>query len=137
MKQVHIYPACAVHGSPSVSSHTCHTSYLVIQFVLWLQTMQDGYSAEHKSSRLLKRGSTQPGWQMFLLNFKVEWPLSLVVSKLQLLQYQLIFKHLFGLKFIERELANAWQQLQPCRGLSRSVAWGFRGSASKMPNYCL
>jgi hypothetical protein len=34
------------------------------------------------------RNSTAPAWQVLLLDFKVEWPLSLVVSRRQLLQYQ-------------------------------------------------
>lgn len=34
------------------------------------------------------RNSTAPAWQVLLLDFKVEWPLSLVVSRRQMLQYQ-------------------------------------------------
>ncbi len=69
--------------------------------------------------RLLQRGDNQLGWQLFLLTFKVSWPHSLVVSKRQLTQYQLIFKHLFSLKFLERKLASVWALLQPTRRLSR------------------
>jgi hypothetical protein len=37
---------------------------------------------------LVMRNSTAPAWQVLLLDFKVEWPLSLVVARRQLLQYQ-------------------------------------------------
>ncbi len=34
-------------------------------------------------------------------------------------QYQLIFRHLFELKYVERQLVGVWQLLQPTRGLFR------------------
>ena len=34
---------------------------------------------------------------------------------------QVIFKHLFQLKYAERQLNNVWAALQPTRGLSRCV----------------
>jgi len=36
-------------------------------------------------------------------------------------QYQLIFRHLFELKYVERQLVGVWQLLQPTRGLFRYV----------------
>ena len=40
------------------------------------------------------------------------WPLSLVVSKRALTKYQLIFRHLFLTKYIERRLHAAWADQQ-------------------------
>lgn len=57
------------------------------------------------------------GRDAFMLKFSVDWPLSLVVGSGALAQYQLMFKHLFLLKYIERDLAAAWQTLQPTRRL--------------------
>ena len=54
---------------------------------------------------------------------QIEWPLSIVISQQAMAQYQLIFRHLFELKYVERQLNGVWQVLQATRGLFRSVAW--------------
>jgi hypothetical protein len=59
------------------------------------------------------------GWQAFMFTFTVDWPVSLVVGRPQLLQYQLLFKHLFTLKYWERQLNGVWLQLQQTRRLPR------------------
>ena len=56
-----------------------------------------------------------------LFSSQVEWPMSIVVSKMAMLQYQLIFRHLFELKHVERQLNAAWQLYQTTRGLYRQV----------------
>ncbi|GBF91900.1 gamma-tubulin complex component [Raphidocelis subcapitata] len=75
---------------------------------------------------LVMRSTTAPAWQVLLLDLKVDWPVSLVVSRRQMLQYQVIFKHLFQLKFAERQLNTVWAALQPTRGLSRADQERFR-----------
>eukprot|EP00891_Asterochloris_glomerata_P004229 jgi/Astpho2/4229/Aster-05189 len=52
---------------------------------------------------------SKKGMDAFILKYKVEWPMSIVVSKMAMLQYQLIFRHLFELKQVERQLNAAWQ----------------------------
>jgi hypothetical protein len=42
----------------------------------------------------------------------VEWPLSVVVSKKALTKYQLMFRHLFFVKHVERQLLATWQDHQ-------------------------
>jgi len=44
-----------------------------------------------------------------------------VISQQAMTQYQLIFRHLFELKYVERQLVGVWQLLQPTRGLFRYV----------------
>lgn len=51
---------------------------------------------------------------------QVEWPLSIVVSQQSMAQYQLIFRHLFELKYVEQQLNSVWQTLQSTRRLYRS-----------------
>ena len=50
---------------------------------------------------------------------QIEWPLSIVISQQAMTQYQLIFRHLFELKYVERQLNGVWQVLQATRGLFR------------------
>ncbi|KAL2653900.1 hypothetical protein R1flu_022028 [Riccia fluitans] len=58
------------------------------------------------------------GIETFTLDYKVPWPLSLVVSRKALTKYQLIFRHLFHVKHVERQLCITWQAHQATRRLS-------------------
>jgi gamma-tubulin complex component 2 len=49
------------------------------------------------------------GLETFTLDYKVRWPLSLVISRKALTKYQLIFRHLFHCKHVERQLCATWQ----------------------------
>lgn len=57
------------------------------------------------------------GLETFALNYKVQWPLSLVISRKALMKYQLIFRLLFHCKHVERQLCGTWQVHQATRGL--------------------
>lgn len=48
---------------------------------------------------------------------QVDWPLSVVISEAAMTQYQLIFRHLFELKIVERQLNNSWRLFQATRSL--------------------
>jgi hypothetical protein len=48
------------------------------------------------------------GYHMFALDYSVKWPLSIVLSKRALTKYQLLFRHLFFCKHVERELCSAF-----------------------------
>ncbi|KAL3685944.1 hypothetical protein R1sor_003966 [Riccia sorocarpa] len=58
------------------------------------------------------------GIETFTLDYKVPWPLSLVISRKALTKYQLIFRHLFHFKHVERQLCMTWQAHQATRRLS-------------------
>jgi gamma-tubulin complex component 2 len=47
-------------------------------------------------------------YEALTLNYKVKWPLSLVISKKAINKYQLIFRHLLVQKYIETNLEKAW-----------------------------
>ncbi|KAK9446499.1 Spc98 family-domain-containing protein [Limtongia smithiae] len=48
------------------------------------------------------------GIQALQLDFKIPFPLSLVISRKTILRYQLLFRHLVALKHIEQLLGAAW-----------------------------
>ncbi|XP_019194204.1 PREDICTED: gamma-tubulin complex component 2 [Ipomoea nil] len=75
----------------------------VIQFV------SDGHNLEEPISIT--------GLETFSLNYKVQWPLSLVISRKALIKYQLIFRFLFHCKHVDRQLSGAWQVHQGVRKL--------------------
>jgi gamma-tubulin complex component 2 len=70
------------------------------------------------------------GMETFTLDYKVSWPLSLVISRRALTKYQLVFRHLFHCKHVERQLAATWQLHQATRRVAG--AGGRLGRA-----YCL
>jgi hypothetical protein len=49
--------------------------------------------------------------EAFSLTFAVPWPASLVLSRDALCKYQLLFRHTFLCKHVERQLAQAWSAL--------------------------
>lgn len=55
------------------------------------------------------------GLDTFSLSYKVQWPLSLVISRKALTKYQLIFRFLFHCKHVSRQLCGAWQVHQGVR----------------------
>ncbi|XP_076059068.1 gamma-tubulin complex component 2-like isoform X2 [Oratosquilla oratoria] len=63
------------------------------------------------------------GLQGFSLNYHVTWPVSLVLDKKSIACYQMIFRHLFFCKYVERLLCRVW--------LSNKVAKSFPLSASR------
>lgn len=63
------------------------------------------------------------GIETFTLDYKVRWPVSLVISRKALTKHQLIFRHLFHFKHVERQLCMTWQAHQATRHL------GFIGTA--------
>jgi len=54
----------------------------------------------------------------FTLDYKVQWPLTLILSRRAITKYQLIFRHLFNCKFIERHLGNSWLMHQGTKELN-------------------
>lgn len=65
----------------------------------------------------------------FTLDYKVQWPLALVVSCGALTKYQMIFRHLFFCKHVERRLCDAWRNHQTTKELSLRAHLG--------PSFCL
>ena len=48
------------------------------------------------------------GLEAFTLDYEVKWPLSLILSKKALTKYQMLFRHLFYAKHVERLLCHLW-----------------------------
>ncbi|GLT40936.1 hypothetical protein SLA2020_150320 [Shorea laevis] len=58
------------------------------------------------------------GLETFSLSYKIQWPLSIVISRKALAKYQLIFRFLFHCKHVERQLCGAWQMHQGVRAFN-------------------
>ncbi|OMJ86157.1 hypothetical protein SteCoe_12356 [Stentor coeruleus] len=69
------------------------------------------------------------GLETFVLDYKVRWPLTLIISRKALTKYQLIFRHLFFCKYVERQLSNTWILHQSTKDLALHKAFS--------TSYCL
>ncbi|KAJ8545052.1 hypothetical protein K7X08_017635 [Anisodus acutangulus] len=83
-----------------------------------LSTLKDlEISRSAPDSNDLEEPLSITGLETFSLNYKVRWPLSLVISRKALTKYQLIFRFLFHCKHVDRQLSGAWQVHQGLRKL--------------------
>ena len=79
------------------------------------QSLSSSISAFDENS-IITGINQKTAYECFSLDWNVIWPLSLVVNEQSLLQYQLLSRHLFMLKFSEKQLYSAWLYLQRRRG---------------------
>ncbi|GAA5870431.1 hypothetical protein JCM8547_004030 [Rhodosporidiobolus lusitaniae] len=57
-----------------------------------------------------KKADEQMGWDVFNLDYSVQFPLSLVLSRKSITYYQMIFRHLLRLKHLERVFQETWTE---------------------------
>eukprot|EP00971_Amphidinium_carterae_P092432 1830047-Amphidinium_carterae.1 len=57
------------------------------------------------------------GVRCFTLKYRTSWPLSVVFSGAQLVKYQVIFRHLFYCRYVERKLVEVWVDHQSTKEL--------------------
>lgn len=65
------------------------------------------------------------GYESFALDYRLKWPVSLIVSNMEILKYQFIFRYLFYCKYVERELEECWRQQSRAKGPLRKAPSSF------------
>lgn len=82
---------------------------------------------ETKQEKDYKVASTDlhlSGLEAFTFDYVVKWPLSLVISRKALTRYQMLFRHLFYCKHVERQLCNVWLNNKTAKMFARhSTQW--------------
>lgn len=78
----------------------------------------DAYSRTMHSSETLHRptGSPLTGIEAFTLEYAVQWPISIVLSKKAMTKYELLFRHIFFIKHVERQIGITWRYQQRFSG---------------------
>ncbi|EDV96620.1 GH16357 [Drosophila grimshawi] len=62
-------------------------------------------------SQLNKQDQEEPsGFQSFVFTYEVNWPISLVINRTVMTQYQMLFRQLFYCKHVERQLCKSWKE---------------------------
>ncbi|BGP27069.1 spindle pole body component ALP4 [Rhodotorula toruloides] len=62
------------------------------------------------SEKQAKESGELTGWEVFDLDYSVKFPLSLVLSRKSITYYQMIFRHLLRLKYLERNFQETWTE---------------------------
>lgn len=65
--------------------------------------------------------ASKKGFETLTLNYKIQWPLNLILTEQTLFKYQLLFRYLFFLKYPERQLSLTWQVFMEQRDLSGNL----------------
>lgn len=89
----------------------------LLQHLETIHNLGQGLGDSRAQARTTKPQAGLKGVDVFSLDYKVEWPLSLVFSKRELTKYQLLFRHLFFCKHVERQLCITWQAFQRTKEL--------------------
>eukprot|EP00826_Nyctotherus_ovalis_P045697 TRINITY_DN5083_c0_g2_i7.p1 TRINITY_DN5083_c0_g2~~TRINITY_DN5083_c0_g2_i7.p1 ORF type:complete len:820 (+),score=264.02 TRINITY_DN5083_c0_g2_i7:423-2882(+) len=75
-----------------------------------VKSLQGAKPAPSSTSNLM-------GIEAFCLDFKVKWPLNIILSRRALTKYTLIFRRLFFCKSVEMQLENLWKLHQTTKEL--------------------
>ncbi|KAK2716064.1 gamma-tubulin complex component 2-like isoform X2 [Artemia franciscana] len=68
---------------------------------------------------------TLTGFQSFTFNYSVEWPVSLILNRSAIMCYQMIFRHLFFIKYVETLLCRVWVVNKFVRNFSQSTSQAY------------
>ncbi|EPY85337.1 gamma-tubulin complex component 2 [Camelus ferus] len=64
------------------------------------------------------------GLEAFSFDYVVKWPLSLIINRKALTRYQMLFRHMFYCKHVERQLCNVWVSNKAAKQCSlHSAKW--------------
>ncbi|XP_067565049.1 gamma-tubulin complex component 2 isoform X3 [Pseudorca crassidens] len=71
---------------------------------------------------------TLSGLEAFSFDYVVKWPLSLIINRKALTRYQMLFRHMFYCKHVERQLCNVWISNKTAKQYSLHSAKWFAGA---------
>ncbi|GAA5832026.1 hypothetical protein JCM11251_002792 [Rhodosporidiobolus azoricus] len=72
--------------------------------------VEEYVAKEKKGEKDVKKADEQMGWDVFNLDYSVQFPLSLILSRKSITYYQMIFRHLLRLKHLERLFLETWTE---------------------------
>lgn len=68
------------------------------------------------------------GFESFTFGYKVQWPISLILNHRAVACYQMIFRHLFYCKYVERMLGQIWRSHKIAKKYSFSSSFQYRAA---------
>uniref|UniRef100_A0A8D2I461 Gamma-tubulin complex component n=1 Tax=Urocitellus parryii TaxID=9999 RepID=A0A8D2I461_UROPR len=71
---------------------------------------------------------TLSGLEAFSFDYIVKWPLSLIINRKALTRYQMLFRHMFYCKHVERQLCSVWISNKTAKQCALHSAKWFAGA---------
>lgn len=65
------------------------------------------------------------GFESVSLNYNVKWPLSLILSQRNIACYQMLYRHLFYCKYVERTLESVWKDNKMAKFYALKAVTGY------------
>jgi len=78
------------------------------QSVKDLKTYKQNWNTLRDSVKTFTDNHTLTGYDAFTLNYSVKFPLTLILNMTAMTKYQLLFRHIFSCKYVEKRLAESW-----------------------------
>ncbi|EGI64216.1 PREDICTED: gamma-tubulin complex component 2-like isoform X1 [Acromyrmex echinatior] len=75
-------------------------------------------------------GKVLTGLEAFVFNYDVKWPVSLIINRKAIACYQMLFRHLFYCKYVERLLCRVWISNKIAKTFTHEVAMAYRQAFS-------
>ncbi|ELW67307.1 Gamma-tubulin complex component 2 [Tupaia chinensis] len=91
--------------------------------VLAIETKQEKAMTQADPTEL-----TLSGLEAFSFDYIVKWPLSLIINRKALTRYQMLFRHMFYCKHVERQLCSVWISNKTAKQYSLHSAKWFAGA---------
>lgn len=73
-----------------------------------------------------KRKSNLSVIESFAFSYEIRWPLSLILNRRSLACYQMIFRHLFYCKHVERMMCQVWKANKVAKSFPIGAAMQYR-----------
>ncbi|XP_014217679.1 gamma-tubulin complex component 2-like isoform X2 [Copidosoma floridanum] len=91
--------------------------------ILTIQTTEEKEYCSHADKVLT-------GLEAFVFNYDVKWPVSLVINRKAMACYQMLFRHLFFCKHVERLLCRVWISNKIAKTFTHEAAMAYRQAFS-------
>ncbi|KAI0396346.1 Spc98 family-domain-containing protein [Xylariaceae sp. FL0594] len=98
----------------------------MLQRVVNITGIEQGESLQPLSNQPLENDKNAVGFTSLQLNYRVPFPVSLVISRKTVWRYQALFRYLLSLKYLESQLSTTWQIH------NAGIVWSHKSSARKL-----
>ncbi|KAI0525921.1 Spc98 family-domain-containing protein [Xylaria bambusicola] len=98
----------------------------MLQRVVNITGIEPGESLQPASNQPIENDKNAVGFTSLQLDYKVPFPVSLVISRKTVWRYQALFRHLLSLKYLESQLSTAWQTH------NTGIVWSHKSSSRKL-----
>ncbi|KAI0406123.1 Spc98 family-domain-containing protein [Xylaria palmicola] len=98
----------------------------MLQRVVNITGIEQGESLQPLSNQPIENDKNAVGFTSLQLDYKVPFPVSLVISRKTVWRYQALFRYLLSLKYLESQLSTTWQTH------NTGVVWSHKSSVRKL-----